>query len=80
MRARYAVVLAAVLAFAASLWLLTRLGSDFVPTLDEGDVLVIANRMPSTSLTQSVQSQMAIERAIGKLPEILTDLKRLAGI
>jgi cobalt-zinc-cadmium resistance protein CzcA len=70
LRRRWSVVFGAAAAFLLSLLLLTRLGSDFVPRLDEGDVLVIANRMPSTSLTESVRSQVAIERAIKRLPEI----------
>ncbi|MCW7539710.1 CusA/CzcA family heavy metal efflux RND transporter [Aquabacterium sp. A7-Y] len=51
--------------------LATRLGSEFVPSLDEGDFAVQALRMPGTSLTQSVEMQRLLERTLkDKFPEI----------
>ncbi|AKJ31896.1 efflux RND transporter permease subunit [Caldimonas brevitalea] len=49
----------------------TRLGSEFVPHLNEGDFAVQALRMPGTSLTQSVEMQQQLERTLkAKFPEI----------
>ncbi len=64
-----------VLAGAATLtllcgWLVTRLGSEFIPNLDEGDVVVQALRIPGTSLSQSVAMQETLERALARLPEV----------
>jgi cobalt-zinc-cadmium resistance protein CzcA len=71
LRARWAVVPVAVVCFALSLLLLTRLGSEFVPTLDEKDIAIQALRIPSTSLTQSQSMQFEIERSLRqKFPEI----------
>jgi cobalt-zinc-cadmium resistance protein CzcA len=51
-------------------FLATRLGSEFVPGLDEGDVAVHALRVPGTSLTQAVHMQQVLERRLGQLPEV----------
>jgi cobalt-zinc-cadmium resistance protein CzcA len=66
---------AVVMAGAAVLVLLTgllatRLGSEFSPSLDEGDVAVHALRIPGTSLTQAVHMQHLLERRIAQLPEV----------
>jgi cobalt-zinc-cadmium resistance protein CzcA len=46
------------------------LGREFVPQLDEGDVLVQALRAPSTSLEQSQSMQFRVERALKQMPEV----------
>ncbi|MCA1323951.1 CusA/CzcA family heavy metal efflux RND transporter [Herbaspirillum sp. alder98] len=49
----------------------TRLGSEFVPSLNEGDLALQALRIPGTSLSQSVQMQQQIEtRLMQAFPEI----------
>lgn len=48
----------------------TRFGTEFIPRLDEGDVAVQVLRMPGTSLTQSVEMQKQVERALIELPEV----------
>lgn len=49
----------------------TRMGSEFVPNLSEGDFAFEAMRIPGTSLTQSVAMQQQVERALKeKHPEI----------
>ena len=42
----------------------TRLGSEFAPNLNEGDFSIQALRIPGTSLTQSVDMQMQIEKRL----------------
>jgi cobalt-zinc-cadmium resistance protein CzcA len=69
-RGRRVVVPAAVLVFAGSLWLFTRLGQEFVPTLDEQDIAVQAMRIPSTGLTASQDIQFDVETTISKFPEV----------
>ena len=54
----------------ASGFLATRLGTEFVPSLDEGDVAVQALRVPGTSLTQSIHMQHVLEKRIAQLPEV----------
>ncbi|MEP6502338.1 MAG: CusA/CzcA family heavy metal efflux RND transporter [Betaproteobacteria bacterium] len=49
----------------------TRLGSEFVPNLNEGDFAIQASRIPGTSLTQSVEMQRQLESTLkAKFPEI----------
>ncbi|WP_425529478.1 efflux RND transporter permease subunit [Stenotrophomonas nitritireducens] len=68
-RGRWMVAGALVLAVGCGL-LATRLGSEFVPNLDEGDVAMHAMRIPGTSLTQSVQMQQQIEQRLLQFPEV----------
>lgn len=71
MAARPVVITGAVVAVVLSALLATRLGSEFVPSLDEGDFAVQALRLPGTSLTQSVAMQRQLEaRLKQKFPEI----------
>ncbi len=54
-----------------TLLLATRLGSEFIPNLNEGDLAVAALRLPGTSLSQSVEMQQSIEKTLKRrFPEI----------
>jgi cobalt-zinc-cadmium resistance protein CzcA len=83
LRVRYAPVLKWVLGnravvFAMALVLIVasgfaaiRMGSEFIPSLSEGDFALQALRVPGTSLTQSVDMQQRLEKAvIDKVPEV----------
>lgn len=49
----------------------SRMGSEFIPSLSEGDFALQALRVPGTSLTQSVDMQQRLEKAIiDKVPEV----------
>ena len=75
---RGVVVLASAAAFVAlSLFLASRMGSEFIPSLDEGDVAVQALRIPGTNLTQSVDMQTRLEKALLKVPEVKTVFARV---
>ncbi len=69
-RLRYAVVVGAVVAFLGSLALFTRLGQEFVPTLDEKDIAMHAMRIASTGITQSQTMQYDVEKAVSAFPEV----------
>ena len=81
-RRGYEPVLRAVLAWrwpvvigAAALVLLavayaTRMGTEFVPSLDEGDIAVHALRIPGTSLSQAVEMQGMLEARLKAFPEV----------
>jgi len=61
----------AVVAVILSGLLATRMGSEFVPSLNEGDFAIQAMRIPGTSLSQSVAMQQQIEQALKlQFPEI----------
>jgi heavy metal efflux system protein len=48
----------------------TRLGAEFVPNLDEGDIAMHALRIPGTSLQQAVVMQERLEARIREMPEV----------
>lgn len=64
------VILAAVLLFGASLLPLANMGSEFIPSLDEGDIALHALRIPGTSLSQAVAMQHSLEEVIKTIPEV----------
>ncbi len=53
-----------------SILLSQKMGSEFLPTLDEGDFSVHALRVPGTSLSQAVLMQDTLEKKIKELPEV----------
>ncbi|MGQ3890170.1 efflux RND transporter permease subunit [Legionella sp. CNM-1927-20] len=69
-RHRIAVLILACLLIFVSLVIALRLGSEFIPNLDEGDIALHALRIPGTSLTQAVQMQHLLEQRIKQFPEV----------
>jgi cobalt-zinc-cadmium resistance protein CzcA len=57
---------------AASIPVALRLGAEFMPRLDEGDLLVEVVRLPSATLEDSVPLTTRIEKALGSFPEVRT--------
>ncbi len=57
--------------------LATRLGGEFVPTLDEQDILVQPVRMPGISADQAVTMQHKVEAVIASMPEVREIFARL---
>ena len=53
-----------------SLLIASRMGAEFIPSLDEGDIAYHAMRIPGTSLAQSVEMQEAVEKATTQFPEV----------
>ena len=70
LRARVAVAATAVVLVLSSGLLAARMGSEFLPSLDEGDIAMHALRIPGTSLTQAVGMQTQLEAAVRQLPEV----------
>ncbi|WP_149536659.1 efflux RND transporter permease subunit [Siccirubricoccus phaeus] len=64
------VIGASALLFLGSLVLGARLGSEFIPQLDEGNIAMHALRIPSTSLTQSQAMQLRVEETVSRFPEV----------
>ena len=50
--------------------LATRLGTEFIPNLDEGDVAMHAMRVPGTGIEQAVKMQIAVEERVMQIPEV----------
>lgn len=73
----FAVVGLAILLFIGSLVSGSRLGTEFMPRLDEGSVLVQGLRLPSTALAQGTRYSGALERALIGLPEVEVAVSKL---
>jgi cobalt-zinc-cadmium resistance protein CzcA len=70
LRLRVPVVGVALLLVVASAWLGGKLGTEFIPGLDEGDIALHAMRIPGTSLSQAVSMQSTLEARLAQLPEV----------
>lgn len=64
------VSISALVLFLLSVGLASRLGSEFIPSLDEGDIALHALRIPGTSLSQAVEMQRVLEERIRRFPEV----------
>ena len=70
MRNKSLTVTLAVVILVLSGLLTTRMGSEFVPSLDEGDIALHAIRIPGTSLTTAIEMQNELEKTIKAFPEV----------
>ena len=63
----------ALVIFALSLWVMSRLGTEFLPELDEGSILIEQVRMPSVTLDESIENaNWLAARLMEDIPEIKT--------
>jgi len=62
----------AAIALAGTGFLATRLGAEFVPTLDEGAIALQAWRPPSVALEESVRQTTEMEKVLRQFPEVVT--------
>jgi cobalt-zinc-cadmium resistance protein CzcA len=74
---RWAVVTVAVILVILASLLFTRLGQEFMPSLDEGDIALHALRIPGTSLTQALEMQSMLEAELRKFPEVETIFSKI---
>ena len=77
LRRRIAIIAGAVALVLIAGWGATRLGGEFIPNLDEGDIALQAIRIPGTSLTQSLAMQSQLEKAVLSMPEVQTFFARV---
>lgn len=67
----------AVVVFAATMLLVPQLGTEFLPELDEGSILIQPTRDPSVSLTHSVEVAGRVEKVVRQVPEVATVVSRV---
>ncbi len=60
----------AILLVLGSVLLASRMGAEFIPSLDEGDIALHAMRIPGTSLSQSVKMQAEVEKMVQTIQEV----------
>jgi cobalt-zinc-cadmium resistance protein CzcA len=63
-------------ALGLALALVPFLGSEFLPTLDEGSITVQSFRLPSVSVTDTVKTAAAVEKALLSFPEVKSVISR----
>jgi cobalt-zinc-cadmium resistance protein CzcA len=74
---RGVIAVAAAVLVALSLLLASRMGSEFIPNLDEGDLAVHSLRVPGTSLSQAIHLQNKVESEFKKFPEVAETFSKI---
>jgi Cu(I)/Ag(I) efflux system membrane protein CusA/SilA len=67
-----ATLLAALVAFATTAWPLTHLGGEFLPPMNEGDLLYMPSALPGLSVTKAFDLLQQTDRMIKSVPEVET--------
>ena len=62
----------AVLAFATTAWPLSQLGGEFMPPMDEGDLLYMPSALPGLSTAKAAELLQQTDRMIRSVPEVAT--------
>ena len=70
LRHRWIIVSGSVVIVLLSGILANRMGTEFIPSLDEGDIAMHALRVPGTGLSQAVDMQNSLEDALKVIPEV----------
>ncbi len=70
LRARGLTILAALLILGASVWPASRLGSEFMPSLNEGTLLYMPTTLPGISVTKAAELLQVQDRIIKSFPEV----------
>jgi Cu(I)/Ag(I) efflux system membrane protein CusA/SilA len=72
MRRPRATLLVALLAFATTAWPLSRLGGEFIPPMNEGDLLYMPSALPGISAAKAAELLQQTDRLIMSVPEVKT--------
>lgn len=76
LRAKMLVVGGAVLLLGVAGWLFTTLGAEFIPTLDEGDLVVQPIRIRTVNGEETIRLVTAAEKKVIEVPEVITMFSR----
>ena len=71
------VVAATLLVFVAAMMLIPRLGTEFIPVLEEGSIQVNVTMSPSISLVKATETVMKLEREILKFDEVESTISKI---
>jgi cobalt-zinc-cadmium resistance protein CzcA len=70
LRLRFLTVAVALLLVGIAALLAARMGSEFIPSLDEGDIALHALRIPGTGIEQAIGMQLQLDARIAEMPEV----------
>ncbi len=76
-RARWLTLAVASALVIGAFFMLARLGTEFMPKLDEGQFLIETRRLPSVSLTQATNISGMVEKALLEFPEVTSVITKL---
>lgn len=68
-----------IILFLASLVALPFVGTEFIPSMDEGSIAVQISRLPSVSLEESVEIEKKIQKMILEIPEVKTVVSKIGA-
>jgi len=71
---RWPLILAAAAALLLSGWVFKNKGANFVPRIDEGDVVVTIRRAPSINLEEAKRLDLLAQQVLRRFPEVVTTL------
>lgn len=77
LRRKKTTVVIAIAMLVGSLALFPFLGTEFIPTLDEGSLTTQVIRLPSVSLEKSMEIETQVQKALMKFPEVLTVVSKI---
>ena len=77
MRKRWATLTLSVLMIGTAVGSLAYIGTEFMPELDEGALLIETRKLPSVSLTESVDLSIAVEKVLLEFPEVETVVTKM---
>ncbi len=78
LRHKMSVLLIAILIFGSSVFIFTRMGGEFIPNLDEGDIAMQAFLRPGSSWSETIKREKEIEEIImSNFPEVKTIAARI---
>lgn len=70
LKLRWLVMVAALVLVTCSLMLASKMGTEFIPQLNEGDIALHALRTTGTSLQQSIDMQEVLEQRLKQFPQV----------
>jgi len=76
-RKRFPIIGISIVAFLISMLLLPSLGTEFVPTLEEGSIFIGIGMAPSISVIKATETVLKLERAIMNYPEVEETVSRI---
>lgn len=74
---KHLVVVLAVVTFLASMAAVPHIGTEFIPTLEEGSILIGVTMAPSISLERATETVMALERRLMEFPQVEETVSRI---
>ncbi|HEX5081230.1 MAG TPA: CusA/CzcA family heavy metal efflux RND transporter [Blastocatellia bacterium] len=77
MRNRWLTIGVALIVVSIAIGSIKFLGTEFMPQLDEGALLIETRRLPSISLTQSVEIASMVEKVVREFPEVETVVTKI---